>query len=95
MENVQRSVQLSNKLIEEGTEEEIISTQKIMLDSAKNLLKKRQECFKAPEPVANLRYTAHTNKELLNEEFSRMLADSLGEVSRGNEDEGREPVIGA
>ena len=93
VENIKASVQLSKKLVEEGTEEEIISSQKIMLDNANNLLTKREEYFKAPIPVTKLSYTSSTSKEPMNEEILRGLADSLGEVNEKNKDKGEEPVI--
>ncbi|XP_028398975.1 uncharacterized protein LOC114522484 [Dendronephthya gigantea] len=77
VENVQRSVQLSKKLVEEGTEEEIISSQKMMLKSADNLLKKRQEYFEHVT-VEKLKYTLSTKDEPSDEEISRMLARCLG-----------------
>ena len=64
VENIKTSVQLSKKLVDQGTEEEIISSQKMMLDNANNLLTKREEYFnKAPIPVAKLSYTSSTGKE--------------------------------
>ncbi|XP_028398974.1 uncharacterized protein LOC114522483 isoform X2 [Dendronephthya gigantea] len=82
VDNVQRSAQLSKKLVEEGTEEEIISSQKIMLKSADNLLKKRQEYF---EPVTRekLKYTLSIKDEPSNEEISGMLARCLGIKDEG------------
>ena len=81
VENIKTSVQLSKKLVDQGSEEEIISSQKMMLDNANNLLLNRQEYFKVPIPVAKLSYTVCTSKEALNEEILRArLANSLGEV---------------
>ena len=90
IENVKGSVQLSKKLVDQGTEEEIISSQKMMLDNANNLLSKRQEYFvKAPIPVAtHMSYTAGAGKKPINEEILRELANSLGEVNEGDEDKG-------
>ncbi len=91
VENIKASVQLSKKLVDQGTEEEIISSQKMMLDNANNLLTKREEYFKAPIPVTKLSYSSFTSKEPINEEILRGLADSLGEVNERNK--GKEPVI--
>ncbi|CAB4040975.1 E3 ubiquitin- ligase DTX3L-like [Paramuricea clavata] len=87
VENIKTSVQLSKKLVDQGSEVEIISSQKMMLDNANNLLTKREEYFKAPIPVAKLSYTSSTGKEPINEEILRALANSLGEVNEGNKDE--------
>ena len=92
VENIKTSVQLSEKLVDQGTEEEIISSQKMMLDNANNLLTKREEYFKASVPVAKLNYTGLTNrviKEALNKEILRGLENCLGEVKQGDEDTGR------
>ena len=83
-ENVKSSVQLSKKLVDQGTEEEIISSQKMMLDNANNLLAKRKKYFKASIPTAKLTYTG---KEPVNEEILKELTDSLGEVHDGNKGE--------
>jgi hypothetical protein len=80
-ENVKVSVQLSKTLVDQGTEEEIVSSQKMMLDNANNLLIKRQEYFKAPIPVNKLSYTVCGRKE---PEILRELANSLGEVNDSN-----------
>ncbi|CAB4008810.1 tripartite motif-containing 45-like, partial [Paramuricea clavata] len=80
LENVKTSVQLSKKLIDEGTDEEIISTQKIMLDNATILLAKREEYFKAPTLSAKLSCTSPTCTEQINEWILRGLRTSLGEV---------------
>ncbi|XP_028398989.1 E3 ubiquitin-protein ligase TRIM36-like [Dendronephthya gigantea] len=81
-ENVQRSVHLSKKLVEEGTEEEILSSQKMMLDSANNLLTKRNEHREAPVTcVENFYYTYCTREEEpLTENITGKLVESLGEV---------------
>jgi hypothetical protein len=86
VENIKTSVQLSKKLVDQGTEEEIISSQKMMLDNANNLLTNREEYFKAPIPVATLNYTSSTGKEPINEEMLRGLANTLGEVNEERED---------
>ncbi len=89
VENVKGSVQLSKKLVDQGTEEEIISSQKMMLDNAHNLLTKRQDySVNVPTP-ASLKYTASAVKKPINEEILIELANSLGEVNRGNEDKGK------
>jgi hypothetical protein len=92
VENIKTSVQLSKKLVDQGSEEEIISSQKMMLDNANNLLTRREEYFKAPIPVANLSYTACAGKEPINEQILTRLANGLGEVNEGNKDTGKEPV---
>ncbi|XP_028398997.1 uncharacterized protein LOC114522502 [Dendronephthya gigantea] len=94
-ENVQRSVHLSKKLVEEGTEEEILSSQKMMLDSANNLLTKRNEYLEAPVTrVENFYYTHCTREEEpLSEEIAKELAKSLGEVIKNpGEDESESKV---
>ena len=88
VENIKTSVQLSKKLVDQGTEEEIISSQKMMLDNANNLLTKREEYFKAPIPVAKLSYTSCAGMEPINEEILSGLSNSLGEVNEGNKDRG-------
>ena len=87
VKNIKTSFQLSKKLVDQGTEEEIISSQKMMLDIANNLLEKREEYFKAPIPLANLNYTV-AGKEPLNKDILRGLENSLGEVS--DRDKGKE-----
>ena len=92
VENIKMSVQLSEKLVDQGTEEEIISSQKMMLDNANNLLTKREEYFKASVPVAKLNYTGLTNrviKEALSKEILRGLENCSEEVKQGDEDTGR------
>ena len=87
VENIKTSVQLSKKLVDQGTEEEIISSQKIMLDNAKNILTKREEYFKVPVSVPKLNYTA--DKEPM------ILLSSLGKVNSGNKDDnkGKKPTV--
>jgi hypothetical protein len=87
VKNVKTSAQLLKKLVDQGTEEEIISSQKMILNNANHLLTNHEEYFKAPIPVAKLRYTVGTSKAALNEEILRGLANSLGNV---NEDRGKE-----
>ncbi|CAB4038672.1 tripartite motif-containing 45-like, partial [Paramuricea clavata] len=84
IENVKGSVQLSKTLVDQGTEEEIISSQKMMLDNANNLLTNREEYFKAPIPVNKLSYTVCGRKEPIHKEILRELANSLGEVNDDN-----------
>ena len=95
VENIKTSVQLSKKLVDQGTEEEIISSQKMMLDNAKKLLTKRKEYFKAPAvPIPKLNYTVAADKEaILDKEISGSLERSLGEVNSGNKDEGKVPTV--
>ena len=89
VENIKRSVQLSKKLFDQGTDEEIISSQKMMLDNANNLLAKREEYFKAPVPVAKLNYTATADEELIVKQVLRRLENSLGEVTEESNDKGK------
>ena len=77
VENIKTSVQLSEKLVDQGTEEEIISSQKMMLDNANNLLTKREEYFKAPVPDVKLNYSG-AGKQPIN---TSGLENSLGEVN--------------
>ena len=93
VENIKTSFQLSRKLVDQGTDEEITSSQKMMLDNANNLLTKREEYFKAPIPVAKLNYTAAcAGKKPINEQILRGLVNSLGEVNEGNKGRGKKPV---
>ena len=89
VENVKGSVQLSKTLVDQGSEEEIISSQKMMLDNAHNLLTKRQNYSVIVPTPASLKYTASAVKKTINEEILIELANSLGEVNRGNEDKGK------
>ena len=89
VENIQTSVQLSKKLVDQGTEDEIISSQKMMLENANNLLAKRKEYFEAPVSVAKLNYTA-AGGETMKKDILRGLENSLGEVNEGNK--GKEHV---
>ncbi|CAB4025207.1 E3 ubiquitin- ligase TRIM71-like [Paramuricea clavata] len=91
VENIKTSFQLSKKLVDQGSEEEIISSQKMMLNNANNLLIKREEYFKAPIPVAKLSYISSTGKQPINENVLKELANSLGEV---NDDEHAGMVMG-
>ena len=77
VENIKTSVQLSEKLVDQGTEEEIISSQKMMLDNVNNLLTKREEYFKAPVPAVTLNYSG-AGKQPIN---TSGLENSLGEVN--------------
>ncbi|CAB4032701.1 tripartite motif-containing 45-like [Paramuricea clavata] len=88
VENIKTSVQLSKKLVDQGSEEEIISSQKMILDNANNLLADREEYFKARIPDAKLSYTSSAVKEPINEEILRELANSLGEVNETSKDTG-------
>jgi NADH:ubiquinone oxidoreductase subunit E len=81
VQNIKTSVQLSKKLVDQGTEEEITSSQKMILDNANNLLTKRTQYFKAPIPVAKLSYSSSTCKQPINENVLKELANSLGEVN--------------
>ena len=81
VENIKTSFQLSKKLVDQGTEEEITSPQKMILDNANNLLTKRTQYFKASIPVAKLSYSSSTCKQPINENVLKELANSLGEVN--------------
>ena len=93
VENIKTSVQLSEKLVDQGTKEEIISSQKMMLDNANNLLRKRDKYFKAPVPVVKFDYTAVGKDGLkiiwLNTEILSGLENSLGDVNERNMDGGK------
>jgi hypothetical protein len=80
LKNIKTSLQLSKTLVDQGTEEEIFFSQKMMLDNANNLLTNREEYFKAPIHVAKLNYTSSIGKEPINEDILRGLSNSLGEV---------------
>ena len=85
VESIKTSAQLSKQLVDQGTEEEIISSQKMMLDNANSLLAKREEYFKASIPAAKLNYTGCTYKEPINDDILRGLTDTLGEIDERNE----------
>ena len=89
-ESMQRSVQLSRKLVDQGTKEEIISSQKMMQDNAKKLLERRPEHFNPPTPNVKLVYTARTANEPSNEEIFRLMANSLGAVNKQNKHIGKD-----
>ena len=92
VENIKTSAQLSRRLVDQGTEEEIISSQKMMLGNARNLLAKREGYFKAPVPVAKLNYIA-AKEPILHKEMLKSLESSLGEVNSGlNRDEGKKSL---
>ena len=91
-EQISRSLQLSIELVDSGTEEEIISSQKMMLDNANNLLTRRPAYLKAPG-VAKFSYTPCTDKEPLDEEIATVLANCMGEVNTENKDTGKKLII--
>ena len=80
LENLKSSVQLSKKLVDEGTEEEIISSQKMMLINASNLLRKRNEYLKVSLPFSNMSYKRCSAEEAFSKGILQGLANSLGEV---------------
>ena len=88
VENIKTSIQISRSLLDHGTEDEIISSQKMMLDNANHLLAKRKEHFKLPVPDVRLNYTA-AGKEPINAYILRELENTLGEVNDGNKDKGK------
>ena len=96
VENIKTSVQLSKELVDQGTEEEIISSQKMMLDNARSLLTHREEFFKAPIPVVKLKYTGLTNRavtEALSKEDLSGLKDCLGDVKETDKETGRALIL--
>ncbi|XP_028398993.1 transcription intermediary factor 1-alpha-like isoform X2 [Dendronephthya gigantea] len=86
VQDVQSSVDRSKELVKQGTEEEIISSQKLMLDTADNLLKKRHEHLRACIPLAKLCYTSYSEEEPLNVNILNGLEGSLGVVDIKSED---------
>ncbi|XP_028398987.1 probable E3 ubiquitin-protein ligase MID2 [Dendronephthya gigantea] len=84
-ENLQNYVYLSKKLVEQGTEEEIISSQKIILDSANSLLMKQQKAnFGAVLPVVKFNYSTSDFKNPFNKGAREQLMNSLGEINDSN-----------
>lgn len=92
-ESLTRSVRVSNKLVAQGTEEEIISSRKTMLKNANSLLGRKQAYLKAPVPVVKLSYTPCTRMEPLNEETEALIANCLGRVEGGNERNGKLSIV--
>ena len=89
VESVQRSADRSKKLVDQGTEDEIISSQKMMLDTVDNLLKKRHEHLRGCIPLAKLSYNSCSEEEPLNANILSGLEGSLGMVSIQSEDKGK------
>ena len=87
VENLKKFVRLSRELVHEGTDEEIISSKKMMLNNA-DFLTKCKECLKKAISVADVAYNGCTGNEPINEEILRNLANSLGEVNEMNEEKG-------
>ncbi|XP_028398995.1 E3 ubiquitin-protein ligase Midline-1-like [Dendronephthya gigantea] len=84
-ENLQNYVYLSKKLVEQGTEEEIISSQKMILDSANSLLIKQQKAnFGAVLPVVKFNYSTSDFKNPFNKGVREQLMNSLGEINDSN-----------
>ena len=81
VQKIKTSVQLSKTLVDQGTDEEIISSQKMMLDNANNLLKKRPTNLNAKVPTASFSYTEHDT--VVRKEILRGLENNLGEVNKG------------
>ena len=73
-----------------GTDEEVISSQKMIVDNARNVLKKRPTCIGAPVHVAALSYSP--SKGPL-KEITMMLANCMGEVTGGNTNIGKKLFI--
>ena len=90
VQNVKTSVQLSKTLVDQGTDEEIISSQKMMLDNANNLLKKRPTNLNAKVPTAPFSYTE--GDAIVRKEILRGLENSLGEVNEGIKNEGKQSL---
>ena len=80
VENLNRSVQLSRKLIDNGTDEEIVSSQKMMLVYADSLLKNPPANLKEPVQVAKLSYTPSASEPSISEEMKTVLGKCFGEV---------------
>ena len=81
VKKIETSFELSKRLVDQGTEEEIITSQKTMLNSANDLLTKRQKYFKVPNiPDENFDCTA----EILGE-----LEKCFGDMIYGNENKGK------
>ena len=85
VENVRTSVQLSKKLVDDGTDEEIISSQKMMLDNAHSLLSKSKDHLNVRIPPTNFNYTACAGSKPMKEEILKELENSLGDVNGKNE----------
>ena len=93
VENIKTSVKLSKELVDQGTDEEIISSQKRMLENVNNLLAKREEYFKSPVPAVTLNYTG-VIKQPINTNISSGLENSLGEVNElRNKDKGKSLLV--
>ena len=87
MENIKTSVvRLLQKLVHKGTDEKILSSQKMMLNNANSPLVKRKECLTEAISVADVTYNCCNGKEPINDEILRRLANSLGEVNERNEE---------
>ena len=80
VQKIKTSVQLSKTLVDQGTDEEIISSQNMMLDNANNLLDKRQTNFNAKVSASSFSYTGRDS--MVGKEFLRGLENSLGEVTK-------------
>ena len=87
VQKIKTAVQLSKTLVDQGTDEEIISSQKMMLDNANNLLKKQPTNLNAKVPTAPFSYTERDT--IVRKEILRGLENSLGEVNEGIENEGK------
>ena len=82
VQKIETSVQLSKTLVDQGTDEEIVSSQKMVLDNANNVLKKRTTNLNAKMPTAYFTYTE--GDTIVRKEISRGVENSLGEVNEGN-----------
>ena len=80
VQKIKTSVQLSKTLVDQGTDEEIISSQTMMLANANNLLDKRQTNFNAKVSASSFSYTGRDS--MVGKEFLRGLENSLGEVTK-------------
>ena len=83
VKNIKTSFELSKKLVDQGTEEEITTSQKMILHNANILLGQRDEYFKVSIPVVKLNYTT---------EMLRELENCFGNASDGNKNKGKERV---
>ena len=90
VQKIETSVQLSKTLVDQGTDEEIVSSQKMVLDNAINVLKKRTTNLNAKVPTAYFTYTEGDN--IVRKEILKGLENSLGEVNEGIENKGKQSL---
>ena len=90
VQKIETSVQLSKTLVDQGTDEEIVSSQKMVLDNANNVLKKRTTNLNAKVPTAYFTYTE--GDTIVRKEILRVLENSLGKVNEGIKNEGKQSL---